>query len=338
MFRFSNPEYLYFLLLIPVLALLFIAENRKQKKRLKVYGNPDVVSQLMPDVSRRRPWLKFILQLTAITVCIFMVSGPQFGSKLQKVQKKGAEMMIALDVSNSMMAEDITPSRLEKSKQILSKLVDKLSNDKIGLIVFAGEAFTQLPITSDYVSAKIFMNSINPSLVPTQGTAIGSAIDLCARSFPQKGKAERAIILITDGENFEDDAVGSAKEALAQGIKTHVIGMGLEKGAPIPIANSNEFRKDKNGNVVITKLNEKMCQEIAAAGGGVYVRSDNTNGALRVITTELDKMKKADVESSVYSEYDEQFQGLAWIVLVLLLIDVFILERKNKLLRKIKLF
>ena len=338
MFRFSNPEYLYFLLLIPTLALLFILENRKQKKRLKVYGDPDIISQLMPDVSRRRPWLKFILQLTAITVCIFMVSGPQFGSKLQKVQKKGAEMMIALDVSNSMMAEDITPNRLEKSKQILSKLVDKLSNDKIGLIVFAGEAFTQLPITSDYVSAKMFMNSINPSLVPTQGTAIGSAIDLCVRSFPQKGKAERAIILITDGENFEDDAVGSAKEALAQGIKTHVIGMGLEKGAPIPIANSNEFRKDKSGNVVITKLNEKMCQDIAAAGGGVYVRSDNTNGALRVITAELDKMKKADVESSVYSEYDEQFQGLAWIVLVLLLIDVFILERKNKLLRKIKLF
>jgi len=338
MFRFSNPEYLYFLLLIPTLALLFILENRKQKKRLKVYGDPDIISQLMPDVSRRRPWLKFILQLTAITVCIFMVSGPQFGSKLEKVQKNGAEMMIALDVSNSMMAEDITPNRLEKSKQILSKLVDKLSNDKIGLIVFAGEAFTQLPITSDYVSAKMFMSSITPSLVPTQGTAIGAAIDLCVRSFPQKGKAERAIILITDGENFEDDAVGRAKEALAQGIKTHVIGMGLDKGAPIPIANSDEFRKDKDGNVVITKLNEKMCQDIAAAGGGIYVRSDNTNSALRIITTELDKMKKANVESSVYSEYDEQFQGLAWIVLVLLFIDVFILERKNKLLRNIKLF
>lgn len=338
MFRFSNPEYLYLLLLIPVLALLFIAENRKRKKRLKAYGNPDIIAQLMPDVSHRRPWLKFILQLMAITVCIIMVSGPQFGSKLDKTQRKGAEMMIALDVSNSMMAEDITPNRLEKSKQILSRLVDKLKNDKIGLIVFAGEAFTQLPITSDYVSAKMFMSSISPALVPTQGTAIGAAIDLCARSFPQKGKAERAIIVITDGENFEDDAVERAKAALEEGIKTHVIGMGLEKGAPIPLANSNEFRKDKDGNVVITKLNEKMCQEIAAAGGGVYVRSDNTNGALRVITSELDKMTKADVESSVYSEYDEQFQGLAWIILVLLLIDVFILERKNKLLRKVKLF
>lgn len=338
MFRFSNPEYLYLLLLIPVLALLFIAENRKQKKRLKAYGNPDIISQLMPDVSHRRPWLKFILQLTAITVCVFMVSGPQFGSKLEKTQRKGAEIMIALDVSNSMMAEDITPNRLAKSKQILSKLVDKLKNDKIGLIVFAGEAFTQLPITSDYVSAKMFMSSISPALVPTQGTAIGAAVDLCVRSFPQKGEAERAIILITDGENFEDNAVERAKEAHDQGIKIHIIGMGSVKGAPIPISNSNEFRKDKDGNVVITKLNEQMCQEIASAGGGIYVRSDNTNGALRVITAELDKMAKADVESSVYSEYDEQFQGMAWIILVILLVDLIILERKNKLLRKIKLF
>jgi len=338
MFRFSNPEYLYLLMLIPALALLFIAENRKRKRRLKAYGNPDIINQLMPDVSHRRPWLKFSLQLAAITLCIIMVSGPQFGSKLDKTQRKGAELMIALDVSNSMMAEDITPNRLGKSKQILSKLVDKLKNDKIGLIVFAGDAFTQLPITSDYVSAKMFMGSINPELVPRQGTSIGSAIDLCIKSFPQKDKAERAIILITDGENFEDNAVEVAKEALDQGIKTHVIGMGLDKGAPIPMPNSSDFRKDKEGNVVITKLNEKMCQEIAAAGNGIYVRSDNTNGALRVITAQLDKMKKADIESSVYSEYDEQFQGLAWIILILLLIDVFILERKNKLLRKVKLF
>jgi Ca-activated chloride channel homolog len=338
MFRFSNPEYLYLLLLVPVLALLFIAGNRLRKKHLKNFGDPLIIKQLMPDVSRRRPWVKFSLQLTAITICIFMVSGPQFGSKLDKTQRKGAELMIALDVSNSMMAEDITPNRLEKSKQILSKLVDKLKDDRIGLVVFAGDAFTQLPITSDYVSAKMFMSSITPALIPRQGTAIGSAINLCVRSFPEKGKAERTIILITDGENFEDNAVDCAKEALDKGIKTHVIGMGLEKGAPIPMANSSDFRKDKNGNVIITKLNEKMCQDIAAAGNGTYVRSDNTNGALRAITTELDKMTKADIKSSIYSEYDEQFQGLAWIILILLLVDIFILERKNKYLRKVKLF
>jgi len=338
MFRFSNPEYLYLLLLVPALALLFIAGNIRQKKRLKMYGDLQIIKQLMPDVSYRRPWLKFSLLLAAISVCIFMVSGPQFGSKLDKTQRKGCELMIALDVSNSMLAEDITPNRLSKSKRILSKLVDKLKNDKIGLVVFAGDAFTQLPITSDYVSAKMFMGSITPSLVPRQGTAIGAAIDLCVRSFPEKGKAERAIILITDGENFEDNAAESAKAALEKGIKVHVIGMGLQKGAPIPMENSSDFRKDKDGNVVITKLNEQMCQEIAAAGKGSYVRSDNTNGALRAIITELDKMTKADIESAIYSEYDEQFQGMAWIILILLLLDVLILERKNKHLRKVKLF
>jgi len=338
MFRFSNPEYLYLLILVPALALLFIAGNFRQKKRLKAYGDPQIIKQLMPDLSYRRPWLKFSLLLAAITVCIIMVSGPQFGSKLDKTQRKGAELMIALDVSNSMLAEDITPNRLSKSKQILSKLVDKLKNDKIGLVVFAGDAFTQLPITSDYVSAKMFMGSISPTLVPRQGTSIGAAIDLCVRSFPEKGKAERAIILITDGENFEDNAAESAKAAQEAGIKVHVIGMGLQKGAPIPLDNSSDFRKDKEGNVVITKLNEQMCQEIAAAGKGAYVRSDNTNGALRVLVAELDKMTKADIESAIYSEYDEQFQGLAWIILILLLLDVLILERKNKHLRKVKLF
>jgi len=338
MFRFSNPEYFYLFIIVPLLFLLFIVENIKRKKRLKVYGNQKLVEQLTPDVSYRRPWLKFILQITAIIVCIFMIAGPQFGSKAQKVKRQSVELMIALDVSNSMMAQDIVPCRLDKAKQILSKLIDKLQNDKIGLVVFAGDAFTQLPITSDYVSAKMFMSSINPSLVPVQGTAIGSAIDLCARSFPPKGKAERAIILITDGENFEDDAVKSAKNALDEGIKTNVIGMGLDKGAPIPTGKNNDFMKDKDGNVVITKMNEKVCQEIAAAGKGVYVRSDNTNGALRVISAQLDKMTKANVESTVYSEYDEQFQGFAWIILILILVDVFILERKNKYLRKIKLF
>jgi Ca-activated chloride channel family protein len=246
--------------------------------------------------------------------------------------------MIALDVSNSMMAEDIQPNRLAKAKQILSKLVDKLKNDKIGLVVFAGDAFTQLPITSDFVSAKMFMNTISPELVTTQGTAIGEAISLCMKSFPPKGDAERAIIVITDGENFEDDATKAAKAAQEEGIKIHVVGLGLEQGSPIPMANSSDFRRDKDGNVVITKLNEKMCQDIAAAGNGVYVRSDNSNTALKILEAQLDKMTRANLESSAYSEYDEQFDGLAWIVLVLLFADLLIMQRKNKHLRNIRLF
>jgi len=267
-----------------------------------------------------------------------MIAGPQFGSKMEKSKRQGAELMIALDISNSMMAEDITPNRLEKSKQLISKLVDKLQDDKIGLIIFAGDAFTQLPITSDFVSAKVFLGTITPELIKTQGTAIGSAIDLCVRSFGPKGQAERGIIVITEGENFEDNAVESSKAALEQGIKVNVVGMGEIKGGPIPIPGSNEYRKDKSGNVVITQLNEKMCQEIAAAGKGVYVRSDNASSALRVLSKEIDRMTKADIESAVYSEYDEQFQSLAWIVLFLLLVDVIILERRTSLFRNVKLF
>ena len=338
MFRFSNPEYLYLLLLIPAIILLFLVINVRQRKRLKAFGDTALLAQLMPDVSYRRPLLKFILQVSAIGICTIMIAGPEFGSKLEKSKRQGAELMIALDVSNSMMAQDIQSNRLAKAKQILSKLVDKLKDDKIGLVVFAGDAFTQLPITSDYVSAKMFMNTISPELVPTQGTAIGEAISLCVKSFPPKGEAERAIILITDGENFEDDATEAAKEAQKEGVKIHVVGLGLEQGSPIPMPNSSDFRKDKEGNVVITKLNEKMCQDIAAAGAGIYVRSDNSNAALKIVEAQLDKMTKSDLESAVYSEYDEQFDGLAWIVLLLLVVDLLIMQRKNKHLRNVRLF
>lgn len=338
MFRFSDPQYLYVLLLIPILFGYFVILNRTQKKNLKKYGNPELMAQLMPDVSSSRRWWHFILQLTAIMVCVFMLAGPQFGSKLEKIKRQGAELMIALDVSNSMMSEDIVPNRLEKSKQTLSKLIDEMVNDKIGLIVFAGGAYTQLPITADYVSAKMFLNTISTDLVPTQGTAIGSAIQLATRSFGLETSSDKAIIIITDGENHEDDAVAMAKDAFEKGIRVHVVGMGSAKGAPIPTGKNNDYHKDKDGNVVITKLNEEMCQNIAQAGGGIYVRSDNSNAALKVLVKELEKMTKSEVETTIYSEYDEQFQALAWIVLLLLLVDMFILERKNARLRNIKLF
>lgn len=338
MFRFSNPEYLYLLTIIPLVVMLLLIVRKQQRKRLREFGNPELLYNLMPDLSKRRPILKTILQLTAITVCIFMIAGPQFGSKKEKTTRQGAEFMIALDVSNSMMAEDITPNRLIKSKQLISKLVDKMSNDKIGMIIFAGDAFTQLPITSDYVSAKLFLHSISPDLIKNQGTAIGEAINQCVRSFGPKTKAERAIIVITDGENFEDNAVESAKLAADEGITIHVVGMGDINGAPIPTGNGSDFRKDKTGNVVITKLNEAMCRDISAAGKGIYVRSDNANAALRVLTKELDSMTKADIEGAVYSQYDEQFQALAWILLVVLALDILIVNRKSTLFRHIKLF
>ena len=339
MFRFSNPYYLYFLLAVPVLLGLSWAVSRRQRRRLEAFGDPLLMQELMPAVSVARQRWHLVLQLLAVTVCAFMLAGPQFGSKLEKQKRQGAEIMIALDVSNSMMSEDIVPNRLEKARQTLSRLIDEMVNDKVGLIVFAGDAYTQLPITADYVSAKMFLNSVSTDLVPVQGTAIGAAIQLAQRSFglSQSG-AERALIIITDGENHEDNAVEMAKAAFEAGIRVHVVGMGSAKGGPIPTGKANDYHHDKDGNVVITKLNEEMCQQIAQAGGGIYVRSDNSNAALKLLVRELEKMTKSDIETTVYAEYDDQFQALAWMALVLLLVDMFILERKNDRWKNVRLF
>lgn len=267
-----------------------------------------------------------------------MLARPQFGSKLETVKRQGVEVMIALDISNSMLAQDVQPSRLEKAKRLVAQLVDKMENDKVGMIVFAGDAFTQLPITSDYISAKMFLESINPSLISKQGTAIGAAINLATRSFtPQEGVG-RAVIVITDGENHEGGAVEAAKAAAEKGIQVSVLGVGMPDGAPIPVEGTNDFRRDRDGNVVVTRLNEQMCQEIAQAGDGIYVRVDNSNAAQKVIAQEINKMAKADVETQVYTEFNEQFQAVAWIILLLLLAEMLILERKNPLFRNIHLF
>lgn len=338
MFRFEHPEFLYLLLLLPALFVFYIYARMWRRKAIKRYGNPTLLAELMPDASSKRHHLKFWLLFGAIAMLIIVISGPQFGSKLETVKRQGVEIMVCLDVSNSMLAEDVSPNRLEKAKQMLSKLTDGFSNDKVGLIVFAGDAFTQLPITSDYISAKMFLSSINPNMVSSQGTAIGSAINLAVRSFTPNETSDKAIILITDGENHEDDAVGAAKAASEKGIHVNIVGMGDPKGSPIPIDGNSNFLKDNAGNVVITKMNEQMCQEIAAAGNGMYVRADNTNSALKALQKEIDKMNKAELDSKVYSEYDEQFQIFAWIALFLLVVDFFTLERKNRVFKKIKLF
>jgi Ca-activated chloride channel family protein len=297
-----------------------------------------LLAELMPNVSKFRPVLKFILQMTALFLIILVLARPQFGTKQEEVKRQGIEVMIALDISNSMMAEDISPNRLDKAKQVLSKLIDEMDNDKIGLVVFAGDAFTQLPITADYVSAKIFLNSISPKLIARQGTAIGSALELCINSFSPKSKASKAIILITDGENHEDNAVEAAKLAKDKGILVHVIGMGKPEGAPIPIEGTMSFRKDNEGNVVVSRLNEELCKEIAGAAEGIYVRSDNTNGAFKSVTKELDKLAKSDITATSFSDFNEQFQSFAIIALILLLVDFFVFERINKRLSRMKIF
>ncbi|WP_418660723.1 vWA domain-containing protein [Bacteroides ilei] len=338
MFRFGEPIYLYLLIVLPFIIGLHIYSNYRRKKKLRQYGDPELMVHLMPDVSSYRPGIKFWLVFAALAMVIFMLARPQFGAKMETVKRQGIETVVALDISNSMLAEDVTPSRLEKSKKLISRLVETFNNDKVAMIVFAGEAFTQLPITSDYISAKMFLESISPSLISTQGTDIRGAIDLAMKSFTPNPEVGRAIVLITDGENHEGGAVEAAAEAAKKGVRVFVLGVGSPDGSPIPVEGSNEFRRDKDGNVIVTRLNEQMCQEIAKAGNGIYVRVDNTNSAERALNAEINKLAKADVESKIYTEFDEQFQVLAWLALILLSVDLFLLERKNPLFKNVKLF
>lgn len=338
MFRFAQPEYLYLLLIVPLLVILFVWNTVRRKRKLQSFGDPELLAQYMPNVSLVRPQFKFYLQIVALILLIVALARPQFGVKEQTLKRQGMEVMIALDVSNSMLAQDVAPSRLERSKQLLSKIIDGMTEDKVGLVVFAGDAYTQLPITCDYVSAKMFLSSISPSLVARQGTAIGSAIDLSIKSFGLESTASRAIILITDGENHEDDAIGAAKLAKEKGIQVFVLGIGKPEGSPIPLEGSMSFRKDKDGNVVVSKLNEEMCRQIAQAGGGMYLRVDNTNAAQRTLQQELDKLAKSELETRVYSEYNEQYQSFVIVALILLVIEFFIFGRRNKRLSKINLY
>jgi Ca-activated chloride channel family protein len=340
LFRFANPVFLYLLLLLPVLILLYIINEVRKRKALKRLGDVNLVSRLVPEMSTVRPAIKFILQLIAVSAGIIMLSRPQFGSKIEDIKKQGVEVIIALDVSNSMLAEDIQPDRLTRAKQAISRLVDNLDNDKIGLIVFAGDAYIQIPVTTDYISAKMFLSSINPNMVPKQGTAIGAAIDLGIRSFsPGEGKS-KAMIIITDGENHEDDPLKAAEEASKAGIVIHTLGIGSTEGVPIPMMNNGkrDYLKDADGNTVVTKLDEEILKKIALSTNGNYVRASNSNIGLDEIFNGIKKMKKQDLESTMYTEYNDQFQIFAAIALFLLLADFIIMERKNRRLANIRLF
>ena len=339
MFRFARPEYLYLLMLIPVLIGFFYYALIIKSKRLKTLGNKALLRVLMPEASHVRPRVKFYLLLTALILSIFMMAGPQFGTKLEKQKRQGVELVIAVDVSNSMLSQDLKPDRMSRAKRVLNHLIDNLQNDKVALMIFAGDAYVQMPLTTDVSSAKMFLSNINPGMVPVQGTAIGMAIKRSMQLFSSTDtNVGKSIIIITDGENHEDDAVKMAQEALKNGITVNVMGVGTPEGAPIPIAGTQSFRKDKDGNVVVTKLNETMCAEIATAGGGMYVRVDNSSSAVRALSSELDKLSKSEIESQVYSQYNEQYIAIAWIVLVLLVFECIFLERKNPLFKNIKLF
>ena len=338
MFRFANIEMLWLLVSIPVLAIGYWLYARRQRKQLEAFGDASLMEELMPNASRVRPAVKFSIVLVALSLLIVAAARPQFGTSERKEKRQGIDAIIALDISNSMLAEDVAPNRLDRAKQMLSKLMDNMVDDKVGLVVFAGDAFIQLPITCDYVSAKMFLNSITPDLIKTQGTAIGAALNMSIRCFGERSEAGRAIIRITDGENHEDDAVAVAKKAKEEGIQIFVVGIGKPEGTPIPLPGTNNYRKDRQGNVVVSKLNEDMCREIAQAGGGIYVRCDNTNTAMKAIQNELDKIATEEIETQVYTDFNEQFQSFALIALLLLVIDFFIFNRKNKLITRLDIF
>ena len=339
-FRFANPNVLWLLLVVFALVVLFLVSRMGSHKALRRFGDLRLLRPLMRGVSEGKLRVKFAIEMLALICLIIAAARPQFGSKLETVKKEGIEVMVCLDISNSMLAEDIQPNRLERAKRMLSRLVDNLDNDQVGLIVFAGEAYTQLPITNDFVSAKMFLQSIDPRMVSLQGTAIGSAINLAVRSFTPNEASEKAIVLITDGENHEDDAQGAAANALAKGIHTHVIGIGSTQGALVPddSGRPGSYRKDASGNPVTTRLDEQMAQVIAAAGQGIYAHADNTNSAVQTLTESLSQLKTTELESHVFADYDDKFMPFLIIALILILIDMFLLDKANALIRKIRIF
>ena len=336
MFRFAHPEYLYLLLAAPALVALFAWVLYDRRRRLARFGDPATVATLMPDASTGRMKLKFILFTTAVILVILAAARPQFGSKLREQKSEGIEMMLAVDISNSMLAEDFEPNRLERTKYAINKLFDGLEQDRVGVIVFAGDATVQLPITSDYRMAKAFAKRISPSMASVQGTSIGKALSLAEMSFSSGSGDSRVIILITDGEDHEGNVMQAAERAAEQGIRIFTIGIGTPEGAPIEIG--GEFIKDEKGDMVVSKLDEKMLQEIARITGGAYIRATKQSIGLDEIVRAINDMEQSELSTVRFEEYNEQFQYLLIAALVLLLAEFLLLDRRNPLLAHLNIF
>ena len=338
MFRFETPEYLYLLLLLPVFALAHYLWTFKKRRNLKRYGDPVLLKTFMKDVSLLRTELKFWFLQMSLLFLVIALARPQYGTRVDTRKRSGIEAIIAIDVSNSMLAEDVRPNRLEKAKMMVSNLVDNMTDDKIGLIVYAGQAYVQLPITSDYVSAKMFLETISPSMIEMQGTDIAAAISLASNSFTSQEGVSRAIFVITDGEDNEGGAVEAAKEAAKKGIHVYMLGVGEPGGAPIPIPGTGQYIIDNEGNTVISHLNEDMCREIANVGNGNYIYVDNSSSAQKKLDKYVDNLGRVEMESSIFSEYDEQFQSFLLLSMMFLILDILLLGRKNHILQRFTFF
>ncbi len=341
MIRFQHIEYLYALAVLPIFFIVYAWSRSQRKKSLAAFGDAALVRQLFPDVSDLKPTWKFMLFTSAYALLVFGAANPQIGTKLEEVKREGVNIMIALDVSNSMRAEDLKPNRLERAKQAITRMLDKLSNDRVGIIIFAGEAYLQLPLTNDYGSVKMFLSAIDPSVIPTQGTAVGAAVKLSMKSFNAEEKRYKTLVIMTDGENHEDDALKTVNEAREEGVIVHTIGMGSPEGTPIPTYSmgfQTGFRKDRTGNVILTKLNEQMLQELAAKGGGVYVRATNSDAGLNIVIDEIGKMEKKEFGTKVFTNFEDRFQYALGAALLLLLWEFFLSDRRTEWWRKLNLF
>lgn len=341
MFRFANDHYLYLLIALPVIFAFYILFIQFNKHNMGKFTSSMFFNILMPDRSPVRKHLKFSLYLFILFLLIIALARPQFGSRLEEVKREGIEMIIALDVSRSMLAEDIKPNRLERAKHAIINLVNRMQDDKIGMIVFAGDAYTQLPMTTDYISARLFLANINTEIVSKQGTAIASAIELGMKSFTQDQEASKVIVIISDGENHEGDAVQAAIQAKQKGIKVYTIGMGSAKGAPIPLSRRSGqggFMKDRSGEVIISKMDPSMLRKIAQEGDGEFFRASTGNVGLNKLYNDLNDLNKSEIETKVYSEYEDQFHYFVALSLLLLILDILILERKNPYMKRFSLF
>lgn len=328
MINFAQAQYLLLLILVPFFFVIQAVVLKIRKKRIRKFGDEALVSRLMPSYSEGKTWIRLVLFSIGFIFFIIGLSRPQIGARLKEHETKGAEIMIVLDVSNSMLAEDYSPNRLERAKLAISRLVDKLRDERIGLIVFAGNSFVQLPITTDYVSAKMFLNSISTESVPVQGTAMGDAISTAMKSFSLQSEKSRAVIVITDGENHEDDPVSAAQQAAELGVRVFTIGVGSPEGKPIPF--EGELLKDKNGEIVVTRLDESILRDVADAGNGLYVRAGTSEFGLNPVINEIKKMEDEKYSSVVFEEYDEQFMNFFAIALIFFVLEMLVGDRKPK--------
>ena len=341
MIRFAHIDYLYCLALLPVVVILYILMVYFKKKAARKFSDCELFAQLAAGGSTTKPALKMIVFLFGYSLVVIGLANPQIGTKLEEVKREGVDIIIALDVSNSMKAEDIKPNRLERSLQAISRLIDKLENDRIGMIVFAGSAYVQLPITTDFAAAKLFLSTIDTDIVPNQGTAIGSAIDLSRESYVGNDNKHKALIIITDGENHEDDAIDAAKKANKEGLVIHTIGMGSPEGAPIPLYRNGvqiDFMKDHDGNTVLTKLDQLSLEKIAAEGKGQFIRATNSDDGLNTVMSEIMKMNKKTFGTKVFTQYEDRFQYFLGAGLLILLLEFLISNRKSKLIQRLNLF